>query len=115
MHVVPQEGAGSKAAIGEAICEQVRAAAYLWLAWLRIYSFSSLLAILEPLPCSHHNVQEACFAAMPTLIRVAGVAWSLQAEALHAAAVVVVSHSHGGLAEFIRGSVADYLVHNCSR
>jgi len=44
-----------------------------------------------------------------------GMAICEQAEALKAAAVVVASHSHGGLAEFIRGSVAHYAVQHCSR
>jgi len=36
-----------------------------------------------------------------------------QADALPATVVVVASRSHGGLLEFIRGSVADYVVRNC--
>jgi len=38
-----------------------------------------------------------------------------QAEQLQAAAVVVASHSRGGLSELLMGSVANYLTHNCSR
>ncbi|GAX79123.1 hypothetical protein CEUSTIGMA_g6563.t1 [Chlamydomonas eustigma] len=44
-----------------------------------------------------------------------GAAICAQAEKMSAAAVVLSSHSRGGLGELLLGSVANYLIHKCSK